>query len=205
MLIATFHSGSTDVHGRLKPEQRHFRHADIRNERHGTPAFLWPSCRQILVLTADLWQSKKAPDFKLAFMRRLGKRFLDFARLSHDLVALPEHHHAQTDDKHAQKPERLAARLSSLSISKASFAVICGVSERTVANWVSGRTRINPAALAYLEQIEANAELRRTLGIGEKAKGAPRGRPFAKGNPYRFGDRRQPVWVAGAQMARAVA
>ena len=95
--------------------------------------------------------------------------------------------------------------MASLNISKASFAVICGVSERTVANWVSGRTRINPAALAYLEQIEASADLRCTLGIGEKTKGAPRGKPFEPGNPYRFGDRRRPVWVAGAQMARAVA
>jgi len=132
-------------------------------------------------------------------MRRLAKRFLDFARQSQDLVALPEHHHAQTDDKHAQKPERLAARLSSLSITKANFAIICRVSERTVANWSSGRTRINPAALAYLEQIEASADLRCKLGIGEKAKGAPRGKPFEPGNPYRFGDRRRPVWVAGAQ------
>jgi hypothetical protein len=57
------------------------------------------------------------------------------------------------------------------------------VSERTVANWVTGRTQINPAALAYLEEIEASADLRCKLGISEKVNGAPRGRPFAPGNP----------------------
>jgi hypothetical protein len=40
----------------------------------------------------------KTPDFELAFMRRLVKRFLDFARQSQDAVAYPEHRHAHTGD-----------------------------------------------------------------------------------------------------------
>jgi transcriptional regulator with XRE-family HTH domain len=106
---------------------------------------------------------------------------------------------------HPQKPESLASRLKHLGITQADFADICRVSEKTVGNWLSGRTNINPTALEFLKVIEYSTELRKMLCIGEKFKGAPRGKPFAKGNPYRFGDRRRAVSVAGSRMARAVA
>jgi hypothetical protein len=64
---------------------------------------------------------------------------------------------------------------------------------------------MNAAADLLLELLEDRPEVRHALCMDTKTSGAPRGRPFAKGNPYRFGDRRRPVWVAGARMARAVA
>ena len=84
------------------------------------------------------------------------------------------------------------------------FAEIAGVTPRTVSNWVSGRTRINPSALAMLDLLERHGEVRRALCVGVKAIGAPRRRAFKAGNPYRFGDRRS-VAIAGAQMARIAA
>jgi hypothetical protein len=120
-------------------------------------------------------------------------------------VALPKRYHAHTDDPGAQKTAILAARLQVLGITKANFAAIVGVSERTVGNWSAGRTKMNAAADLLLEQIEASADLRCKLGIGEKVKGAPRGKPFEPGNPYRFGDRRRHLWVAGARYGRAAA
>jgi hypothetical protein len=106
---------------------------------------------------------------------------------------------------HAQTIEGLSARLKRIAITQAEFADICEVTPRTVPNWVRGRTRVNTTALAFLEQIEASDELRWRLCIGEKIKGAPRGRPFERGNPYRFGDSRRSVAVAGSRRARAAA
>jgi DNA-binding transcriptional regulator YiaG len=106
---------------------------------------------------------------------------------------------------HAQTVESLSTRLRRLAITQAEFADICEVTPRTVSNWVRGRTRVNTTALAFLEQIEASDELRWRLCIGEKIKGAPRGRPFERGNPYRFGDSRRSVAVAGSRRARAAA
>jgi hypothetical protein len=90
-----------------------------------------------------------------------------------------------------------------LSITQSQFTQFCSVHPDTVCNWASGRTRMNHAALLVLRVLEANHQA--AGHVVDQAKGPPRGRPFAPGNPYRFGDRRRPVWVAGAQMARAVA
>jgi hypothetical protein len=56
-----------------------------------------------------------------------------------------------------------------------------------------------------LELIEHSFELRQMLCVGERFKGAPRGKPFMRGNPYRFGDRRRAMFVAGARKSRATA
>jgi transcriptional regulator with XRE-family HTH domain len=112
---------------------------------------------------------------------------------------------AQSMAVDAQDRESLSSRLKQLGISQAEFADICGVTTKTVNNWVKGRTRVSPTALAFLGQIEASAGLRWRLCVGEKCKGAPRGKPFAKGNPYRFGDRRRAFAVARARMARTAA
>jgi transcriptional regulator with XRE-family HTH domain len=113
--------------------------------------------------------------------------------------------HAQSMAVDPQDTESLSVRLKQLGISQAEFAAICEVTAKTVSNWVKGRTRVNPTALAFLDQIEASAGLRWRLCVGDRLKGAPRGKPFAKGNPYRFGDRRRALAVARARMARTAA
>ena len=138
-------------------------------------------------------------------MRGFLKDILAFARGRELPSSEPSARPARVTPEHAQKPESLSARLRALGITQSQFSAITGVTSRTVSNWVSGRTKINPSALALLELLEGNHEVRRTLCVGAKAKGQPRGRPFVKGNVYRFGDRRRRVAVAGAQMARAAA
>jgi hypothetical protein len=76
---------------------------------------------------------------------------------------------------------------------------------KTVNNWVKGRTRVHPTALIMLDMLEHSAEVREMMCVGLKLTGAPRGKPFAKGNPYRFGDRRRATAIAGAKIARATA
>jgi transcriptional regulator with XRE-family HTH domain len=110
---------------------------------------------------------------------------------------------AQSMAVDAQDRDSLSIRLKQLGISQAEFADICSVTTKTVNNWVKGRTRVNPTALIMLEMLEHSAEVREMMCIGVKFTGAPRGKPFAKGNPYRFGDRRRTVSLAGVQMARA--
>jgi hypothetical protein len=105
---------------------------------------------------------------------------------------------------HAQKPEILT-RLTTLGISQAAFAATVGVTPRTVSNWVWGRTRISEAAKLVLELLENHPGVRRELWVGGTVPNAPRGKPFERGNPYRFDDRRRRPWVAGAQYARAAA
>jgi DNA-binding transcriptional regulator YiaG len=110
---------------------------------------------------------------------------------------------AQPDYRHAQTITNLRERLALLSITQSQFAQLCGVHPNTVYNWASGRTRMNHAALLVLQVLEANHRVARH--VGDQAKGAPRGRPFAPGNPYRFGDKRRQMWLAGAQYGRAAA
>jgi DNA-binding transcriptional regulator YiaG len=80
----------------------------------------------------------------------------------------------------------LRSRLSRLGTTQAGFAEMCNVHPNTEANWVNGRTRINPAAAVLLDILEGNPTVRWTYGIGVKRRAAPRGRPFTQGNPYRF-------------------
>ena len=58
---------------------------------------------------------------------------------------------------------------------------------------------MSPAGMALLEILE------KRQAFIVKPKKARRGRPFERGNPYRFGDRRRRTAIAGAQMARAAA
>jgi DNA-binding transcriptional regulator YiaG len=106
---------------------------------------------------------------------------------------------AQPDVSHALPTTNLRERLALLNVSQSQFAQLCGVHPNTVYNWAGGRTRMNHAALVVLRLLEANQAAGDVI---EQTKGAPRGRPFAPGNPYRFGDHRRPVWLTGAQMAR---
>jgi len=108
----------------------------------------------------------------------------------------------QPDDNDAQTVENLSYRLKQLGITQSDFAGICDVTPRTVSNWVHGRTEVNPTALVLLEILEAYPDIRE--GFIYIRKGRPRGKPFRSGNPFRFGDRRRTIYIAGWQIGRAV-
>lgn len=112
------------------------------------------------------------------------------------VVALPS---ARVTTNHAQSGEAFSARLRALGVSQRDFAIVCGVTKRTVSNWAAGRHRVSPAAMTLLEVLE------KRQAFIVKPKKEPRGRPFEPGNAYRFGDRRRRTAIAGAQMARATA
>ena len=132
----------------------------------------------------------------------MWKQFLEFTRgaksQNQKALSVPP----QIAPCHAQNQEILAIRLKQLGLCQADFADICGVTPRTVNNWIHGRTKMSDAADLVLELLEDHPAVRNDLIY--KTKGAPRGQPFAKGNPFRFGDRRRTIHVAGAQLARAV-
>ena len=132
-------------------------------------------------------------------MRNFLKSISTFAR-SHGLpskgMAVPP---ARVDTSHAQIGEAFSARLRALGASHREFAMVCGVSKRTVSNWAAGRHRVSPAAMTLLQVLE------KRQAFIVKPKKAPRGRPFEPGNAYRFGGRRRRTAIAGAQMPRTTA
>ena len=144
-------------------------------------------------------------------MRRRLQKLWDFARgrVSSKDVTVPRCEDGIIDQRVSSErtpvDTDLRARLKALGTIQADFADLCEVHPNTVSNWVSGRTRMNAAAEVLLEILESNASVRRAYCVGVKIPGAPRGLPFAKGNAYRFGDRRRRAAIAGAQMARATA
>jgi DNA-binding transcriptional regulator YiaG len=138
-------------------------------------------------------------------IRKLWQQLMGTTRMaSSNLGATPQFCHPQMTAPHAQKPEFLT-RLKVLGISQVAFAAIVGVTPRTVSNWVRGRTRMSEAAMLVLELLEQHPDVRRSLCVDVRVSYAARGKPFERGNPYRFGDRRRRTWVAGAQYARAAA
>jgi putative transcriptional regulator len=161
-----------------------------------------------LLFEREQWQSWVAetyPDGRHAMLKSLWHRLVAQVRKpSFDEGATPQCYHPQKPAWHPQKSEILT-RLKVLGITQTEFAAIVGVTPRTVSNWVRGRTRMSEAATLVLALIEGRPDVRRDLCAGVKVPYAPRGKPFERGNPYRFGDRRRRTWVAGAQYARAAA
>jgi DNA-binding transcriptional regulator YiaG len=144
--------------------------------------------------------------------RKLWKRFLNLARPPDNQSAAADaidaalsdaaDRLAQMSEADAQRGESLSRRLKRLGMTQSDFADICQVTPKTVSNWVRGKTDVNPMAWVLLEILEDYPDVRRDF-LGA-VKGRPRGRPFAPGNPFRFGDRRRSVSLAAAQIGRAV-
>jgi DNA-binding transcriptional regulator YiaG len=144
--------------------------------------------------------------------RKLWKRFLSLARppdsesTAADVIDAPmpdvDGTPAQMSEADAQRGENLSARLKRLGMTQSDFAAICEVTPKTVSNWVRGKTEVNPMAWVLLEILEDYPDVRRAF-VGA-VKGCPRGKPFEPGNPFRFGDRRRSVYIAAAQIGRAV-
>jgi DNA-binding transcriptional regulator YiaG len=156
----------------------------------------------MLALTSRPWHMQAASR-KMQVMRATFNKLKDLA--SKWLAPTrPLALQAQPDITRALRPTNLRERLTSLSITQSQFADLCQVHPNTVSNWASGRTRMNHAAELVLQVLEADRRAAQYVA-DQRTKGRPRGKPFAQGNPYRFGDRRRKHYVAGAQIARAVA
>lgn len=92
--------------------------------------------------------------------------------------------------KHAQNTltisERLRAFMLTHELSRADMAAILETPLKTLDGWLDcGRTP--PACLRPLMRLlEQCSQVRIKLGVYSKSKAEPRGRPFKKGNSYRF-------------------
>ena len=89
----------------------------------------------------------------------------------------------------------MAARLRQFTretIAGARFwpSIMC-LAARTMRRWIAGETKPNGGALALFEVLESSKEVRHRMGIMRREPGASRGRPFRRGNQWRFGDRRR--------------
>jgi hypothetical protein len=73
-------------------------------------------------------------------------------------------------------------------LTRREMAEVLGTPMRTLNNWIDDN-RTPPACLAKLMGLlETRSQVRTWLGVHKMAtKGKPRGRPFKRGNPWRFG------------------
>jgi DNA-binding transcriptional regulator YiaG len=95
---------------------------------------------------------------------------------------------------------RLRAIIRRFDLSQTEIAAVMRVSERTARRWLAGEIKPPPIATALLDIIEQSSQGRRILGVHTKSC-TPRGRPFRRGNEYRFSDKRRKEAIQRAKAA----
>jgi hypothetical protein len=97
---------------------------------------------------------------------------------------------SETDQ--AQNIPTVAARLRAFmavrNLSAADMGAAIRTPARTVEKWID-RTKPTkpPACMALLlDLLEQSSQCRRLIGIEKRTSAAARGKPFKRGNPYRF-------------------
>ena len=96
--------------------------------------------------------------------------------------------------------ERIRALLANFNMSRGEIARVLRTPGRTLDGWLDDG-RIPPACmLPLLDVIEGSGQARRILGVRAlRPKGKSRGRPFRRGNEWRFGDRRRAAALSRQQ------
>lgn len=83
-------------------------------------------------------------------------------------------------------PNRLREVMRQYNLSRAELAAILCTPLDTLNGWLD-KGKSTPACLGVLlGLIEKRSQVRAWIGIGRNIPAAPRGKPFKKGNPYRF-------------------
>ncbi len=103
--------------------------------------------------------------------------------------------------------ERIRALMAKFDMSRGEVARVLRTPGRTLDGWLDDG-RIPPACmLPLLDVIEGSGQARRILNVRAlRQPGKSRGRPFRRGNEWRFGDRRrkEALKQAAAIQARAL-
>jgi hypothetical protein len=73
----------------------------------------------------------------------------------------------------------------------------------TFGHWLDDDVNPPPCLLALMDLLEAESRARTRLGVHAKQRSAPRGRPFRRGNEFRFNDRRRRQAILGAARSKA--
>jgi len=84
--------------------------------------------------------------------------------------------------------ERLKAFMAKYDLSREQMASVIRTAPTTLDDWLSlTKPRIPPACMALvMDVLEQCPDARRVAGMADSKPAAPRGRPFRKGNPWRF-------------------
>jgi DNA-binding transcriptional regulator YiaG len=100
----------------------------------------------------------------------------------------------------AKSAINLKVALTRLELSQAQFARIIDTPLRTVAGWCGGETKPPPMLWSILKVIEGSGQARRILHVSAiRHQNKPRGRPFRRGNEFRFTDKRRQEALARAR------
>jgi hypothetical protein len=83
---------------------------------------------------------------------------------------------------------RIIAFMIRYNLSRARMAKVLRTAESTFNDWLSHTKPRNPPACMglVLDLLERSANARTIAGVHNRVAGAPRGRPFRRGNPYRY-------------------
>lgn len=71
-------------------------------------------------------------------------------------------------------------------LSRAQMADVIRTPQRTLNNWLDDGRKPPACMSPLMDLLEASREVRIFLSVEDQPKPAPRGRPFERGNPWRF-------------------
>jgi transcriptional regulator with XRE-family HTH domain len=94
--------------------------------------------------------------------------------------------------------ERIRGFMERYRLSRREMAAILKTPDRTLGRWLNDDRNPPTCMLALMDMLETQSRVRTSLGV-HKARNRPlRGRPFVRGNPYRFGDKRRETALGNA-------
>lgn len=87
---------------------------------------------------------------------------------------------------------RLRAFMRQQKLTRGEMAEVLKTPLRTLDGWLDRGTTPPACLLPLMDLLESRSQIRTWLGVNTSAsKREPRGRPFRRGNEWRFGDRRR--------------
>jgi hypothetical protein len=102
----------------------------------------------------------------------------------------------------ARIAERIRGFMERYNLSRREMAAILKTPDRTLGNWLDDDRNPPACMVALMDVLETQSRVRTSLGVHKARKRPLRGRPFVRGNPYRFGDRRR-AGVLGVRQSDA--
>jgi DNA-binding transcriptional regulator YiaG len=111
----------------------------------------------------------------------------------------PREHAPQHAQNSVRLAERIRAFMQTYGLSRAQMAEVISTPPRTLDRWLDDGVTPPACLLALMDLLETRPQVRSWIGVNGYMAAAPRGRPFKRGNEYRFNDRRREEALARAR------
>ena len=97
---------------------------------------------------------------------------------------------------------RLREFMKRYGLTRDELAAVIRTPRGTLNHWLDDDVNPPGCLQALMDLLEEELRVRTRLGVHATRRGASRGRPFKKGNQYRFGDRRRREAIGTARAER---